>query len=101
MKVKNCVVELRSHKPLEFSTACIAEPNFDFVEPWLRSLVQVFIFHLSTFNLLNYQVVQPHLGHIVYSLFPVIGVALFGRDLCEAYLFSSLADGYDKQRGIG
>lgn len=77
MKVKNCVVELRSHKPLEFSTACIAEPNFDFVEPWLRSLVQVFIFHLSTFNLLNYQVFQFHFRHAVYTVVAVIGVAFW------------------------
>ena len=93
MKVKNCVVELRSHKPLEFSTACIAEPNFDFVEPWLRSLVQVFIFHLSTFNLLNYQVIQPHLRYVVYALGAVVGVAFLSRNLGEAYLLGSLADG--------
>ena len=93
MKVKNCVVELRSHKPLEFSTACIAEPNFDFVEPWLRSLVQVFIFHLSTFNLLNYQVVQFYLGHAVHALGAVVGVALLGSDLGELYLLGSLANG--------
>ena len=92
MKVKNCVVELRSHKPLEFSTACIAEPNFDFVEPWLRSLA-VFIFHLSTFNLFYYQVVQFYFGHAVYSLGAVVGVVVLGRDLCEAYLLGSLANG--------
>ena len=91
MKVKNCVVELRSHKPLEFSTACIAEPNFDFVEPWLRSLVQVFIFHLSTFNLLNYQVIQFYFGHAVYTVVAVVGVALFGRDLGELYLLGTLS----------
>ena len=85
MKVKNCVVELRSHKPLEFSTACIAEPNFDFVEPWLRSLVQVFIFHLSTFNLLNYQVIQFYFGNIVHSIGSVVGMALLGGNLGELY----------------
>ena len=89
MKVKNCVVELRSHKPLEFSTACIAEPNFDFVEPWLRSLVQVFIFPLSTY----YQIVQPYLRHAVHALGAVVGVALLGRDLCEAYLLAPFAYG--------
>ncbi len=85
MKVKNCVVELRSHKPLEFSTACIAEPNFDFVEPWLRSLVQVFIFHLSTFNLLNYQVIQFYFGNIVHSIGSVVGMAFLGGNLGELY----------------
>ena len=95
MKVKNCVVELRSHKPLEFSTACIAEPNFDFVEPWLRSLA-VFIFHLSTFNLFYYQVVQFYLGHAVHALGAVIGVALVSRDLREAYLLGPLAYGNEE-----
>ena len=95
MKVKNCVVELRSHKPLEFSTACIAEPSFDFVEPWLRSLT-VFIFHLSTFNLLNYQIVQFYFRHAVHALGAVVGVAFLSRDLREAYLLGSLAYGNEE-----
>ena len=95
MKVKNCVVELRSHKPLEFSTACIAEPNFDFVEPWLRSLA-VFIFHLSTFNLFYYQVVQFYFRHAVHALGAVVGVALVSRYFREAYLLGSLANGNEE-----
>ena len=89
MKVNNCVVELRSRKLLEFSTACIAEPNFDFVE----TATLTNSFHLSTFHLSYYQIIQFYLGYIVYSFSAVVGVAFLSRNLGEAYLLGSLAYG--------